>query len=384
VLLAANAATAAAAALSLLLVHSRGQLWLLYAFAAFYGASSIIVAPASMGLVKDLLPDRDLAGANAALATASQGLRIVSPLAGAGLYTRFGGGTVAVLDAATFVVAIGLLATVRLTESPLPRPARTPARDSLTAGIRYVRATPIVAQVTAAAAAAMLVLGFYESLTFAVITALGKPPSFFGVLMSVQAIGSIIGGLTVALLIRRHGEPRTLGLGLAAWVLASLLYTIPSLVTACAALVIFGIAGSLYAVALTTATQRFTPPALQGRVGATVSMLTNISQTISIAIGAALVDLISYRILLLTVAIVAGLAALPLLVHPASAGAPVPGNEKPVGAPPQCGLVGHLWAPAHAAWGAISTMRSASRAARAKIDDLTSRTGERCRGGCRA
>jgi MFS family permease len=158
-------------------------------------------------------------------------------------------------------------------------------------------------------------------LTFAVIAALGRPPSFFGVLMSVQAIGSISGGLVVTLLIRRLGEPRTLGLGLAAWVLASLLYTIPSLVTACAALVIFGFAGSLYAVALATATQRFTPPGLQGRVGATAGMLTNLSQTMSIAIGAALVGLVSYRVLLLAVAAVAGLAALPVLARPAPAGA---------------------------------------------------------------
>jgi MFS family permease len=95
-LLAANAVTGAAV-LSLLLIHSRGQLWLMYAVAAFYGASFIIMGPASMGLVKDLLPDDALAGANAAFTTTGQGLRIVSPLAGAGLYARFGGGALAVL-----------------------------------------------------------------------------------------------------------------------------------------------------------------------------------------------------------------------------------------------------------------------------------------------
>ena len=130
---------------------------------------------------------------------------------------------------------------------------------------------------------AMVVLGFYESLTFAVIAALGRPPSFFRVLISVQAAGSILGGLATAPHIRRTGEARTLGARHAAWSAASLVYTIRSVPTACTAL------APLYAAALGTTSQRFTPPRLQGRTGAATTMLTNLSQTLSIAAGAALI-----------------------------------------------------------------------------------------------
>ena len=164
----------------------------------------------------------------------------------------------------------------------------------------------------------MLVLGFYEPLTFAVIAALHRRPSFFGVLMSVQAVGSIAGGLVCARLVRRLGEARVLGTALLAWAAASLLYTVPVVAATCGALAVFGIAVSLYAVALATATQRGTPPSLQGRVNAATSMATNLAQTLSIALGAILVGPLGYRPLLFIVAAVVAVAALPVLLRPAA------------------------------------------------------------------
>jgi hypothetical protein len=108
---------------------------------------------------------------------------------------------------------------------------------------------------------AMVVLGFYESLTFAVIAALGRPPSFFCVLISVQAAGSILGGLATAPLIRRTGEARTLGAGHAAWSAARLVYTIGSVPAACTAL------APLYAAALGTTSQRLPEASGQDRRG---------------------------------------------------------------------------------------------------------------------
>ncbi|MDQ2958683.1 MAG: MFS transporter [Actinomycetota bacterium] len=319
----ANAATALAV-LSLLFVHSDRQLWLMYAVAAFYGTSFLFIRPASSGLIKDMLPDEDLGAANAAFITIGQGLRIVSPLVGAALYARFGGGSLAILDAATFGFAILMLLSIRVTESAVPPAEQVSVRERMLVGLRYVRDTRVLAQITMSGMIAMLVLGFYESLTFAVVAALGRPASFFGVLMSIQAVGSIVGGLFVTKLMKRFGEPRTLGFALLAWAVASAVYTIQSLPSAVVALVIFGIAVPLYAVAFSTATQRFTPPRLQGRVGSATNMLGNLSQTLSIAIGAALIDTIDYRILLVIVTVVAAGAALPVVLRPAPAPAPTP------------------------------------------------------------
>jgi MFS family permease len=315
-LIAANAA-AGAAVLALLLVHSRADLWVMYAVALCYGAASTVIGPAASALVKDLLADQDLVGASAARATISQGLRIASPLAGAGIYATFGGGCLAVLDSVTFAVAIVALLSVSLAETGPRAGTGQRAGAQILAGVVHLRRTPLLAQVTLSAAIAMLVLGFYESVTFAVIAALGRPASFFGVLMSIQAAGSIIGGLAVSRLIRRVGEARTLGIALAAWAVASLIYTIPVLPAACAALAIFGVAVPLCAVVVTTATQRYSPPQLQGRTLAASYMATDLAQTLSISIGAALVDTLGYRPLLLITAVVVAGAAIPVVARPA-------------------------------------------------------------------
>jgi MFS family permease len=308
----------AIAMLSLLTVHTRAQLWVMYAVAFGYGTAGIIITAAGAGLVKDLVADDDLATANAASTTIGQGLRIISPLVGAALYARFGGGSVAVLDAATFVFAIGALLTVRVTERAPQLEAASSIRAQLLAGVFHLRRNPLLAQITLTAAAAMLVLGFYESVTFAVIAAIGRPPSFFGVLMAVQAVGSIAGGLVVTRVIKRIGEARTLGVSLIAWVIASLLYTAPTLATAGVALIIYGAAIPLYAVAIATATQRHTPPALQGRVNTASETAITLSQTLSIAIGAALISTVDYRLLLITAALILSGAAVPITLRPAT------------------------------------------------------------------
>ena len=310
-----NAATAVVV-LTLLAVHSAAQLWIMYAVALAYGAASGILAAAGAGLVKDLLADGDLASANAAAITLNQGLRIASPLVGAALYARFGGDAVAILDSATFLAAIGALATIRLSETP-GRPRRDHSmRVEVLAGAAHLWRTPQLRQILKASVAAMLVLGFYESLTFAVIEALHREPSFFAVLMSVQAAGSIAGGVITSRLIRRLGEGRTLGVGLLTWAIASLIYTVPAVPAAFTALALFGIAVALFAVAVATASQRYTPPWLQGRVTAAVGMATKMAQTVSIAVGALLVDRVGYVALLLTISAVVAAAAVPLLVRP--------------------------------------------------------------------
>ena len=322
-------AVAGAGVLALLLVHSRAELWLMYAIAVLYGMAAVIIGPAGAGLVKDLLADEDLLGANATRTTIGQGLRIASPLAGAAIYASFGGGALAVMDSATFLVAIGALLSVRVSETRPSKVAGQLIWAQLLAGAAHIRRTPLLAQMTLSATIAMLVLGFYESVTFAVIAAIGRPPSFFGVLMSIQAAGSIIGGLAVGPLIRRAGEARTLGIALVAWAVASMLYMIPALWAICSALAIFGLAVPLNTVVLATATQRYSPSHLQGRTFAASFMLTDLAQMLSITIGAALVDTLGYEPLVVTAAIVVSIAAVPVLIKPAHPPGRVEGSCSP-------------------------------------------------------
>jgi MFS family permease len=259
-----------------------------------------LLAVRSAGLLKDLVRAEDLADANASFQAVGQGLRLASPLAGAAIYTAFGGGALAVLDAATFLAAVIALLSIRVEESvPAPGPGQTLRRE-LTAGFRHLRETPSLGHIALIVAVAFGVLGFLESTDFAVIEhGLHRPASFFGVLNSVQGGGSVLGGLTSALVLRRLGPSRTVGAALVVDAIGAAALISSNLVVVLAGSAVMGVAVSWLLVGYATARQLWTPPRLQGRVAAAADVLVNGPQTASIALGAVLIGLLDYRVLLL-------------------------------------------------------------------------------------
>src|SRR5579864_1763218 len=81
----------AAVLLSLLAVHGRGQVWLIFAVTIAYGASAVVFGSAQSALLTELLPRELLPPANALLQTFSEGMRLVAPLVGAALFAWLGG-----------------------------------------------------------------------------------------------------------------------------------------------------------------------------------------------------------------------------------------------------------------------------------------------------
>ncbi|MDQ2811753.1 MAG: MFS transporter [Actinomycetota bacterium] len=276
-----------------------------------------VLGSAFAGLQKDLLPGEDLAAANVALVSIGYGLRIVAPLAGAGLFVAFGGGAVALLDAATFAAAAAALATIHLTESAPERGIPGSFRREIAAGLRHLRGVPLLAQITLVTACAFSVIGLNETIVFAVIAqGLHRPPSFFGILSGVQGAGAVAAGIVMSALLRRIGSARMIGLALAGFGAGALTYLSDSAVLVLAGTAVDG-AGLVWLVAVTgTAIQRYTPPRFQGRASAAWTMTVLTPQTASIAAGAALISHVSYRILLLAVISVIGACALAILTRP--------------------------------------------------------------------
>lgn len=289
--------------LVLLLVHDRGDAWLIYAVALAYGALGTVFFPARAALLKIMLPEELLADANGALTSIREGLRIIAPLAGAGLYSVFGGGAVAVLDSATFAASVFFLSRMRVAEERSAPPEHHFVRE-VTAGLRHVWETLPLRQIVVGVAIALLVIGFAETLIFSVIAALGQKPSFFGVFATIQGTGSIAGGVTAAPLLRRIGDVRLVGLGLALFAVADLCLIAPSLGVVLVAGPVAGIGVAWAIVGFSTALQTRTPLAIQGRVSAAADLSLSIAQTTSIATGALLSTLVDYRILFAVMAAV--------------------------------------------------------------------------------
>ena len=302
-LIATNVLTGVALLL-LLLVHDRSDLWLIYVVSALYGLSGVILSSARSAFMTIMLPRELLGEANAIFSSVREGLRLLSPLVGAGLYAAFGGGVVAVADAATFAVFAGALALVRTPES---KPAREEQvfLTELAAGIRHVLATVQLRQIVLATAACLLVVGFGETLIFAVVdSGLHRQPSFLGVLESLQGAGAIAGGVTAAAALRRIGDVRLVGIGMALFAAGDATFVSSSLLLICIGFAVAGFGISWLIVGFATSVQLRTPQRLQGRVASAAHTSVQTPQTVSIALGAALVSVVDYRVLVVVMAAV--------------------------------------------------------------------------------
>jgi len=298
----------------LLLVHDRGDVWLLYLVTLLYGLGGDIFASARQSMLKAMLPDEVLGDANGLLQSVREGMRLVAPLAGAGLYAVAGGSVVALVDAATFVLSAATLVALPFVEPPAAVAEHRFLREA-TAGIVHIWHDDVLRRLTIGTAGTMLVIGFSETLIFAITQALGRPASFIGVLGTLQGVGSIAGGLTAGRMLRRLGDLRTLGIGIVLFAVGDLLWLILSLPVVLAAMAIAGCGIVWAVVALSTAYQRRSPQHVQGRVAAASNMLFSVPQTISIATGAALISVVDYRVEIVAMAIGTVLSAAYLLTR---------------------------------------------------------------------
>ncbi len=292
--------------LTLLFVHGRDDVWIIYAVTLIYGASGYLFSSAQSALLTRMLPPERLGDANAALQTVSEGSRLIAPLIGAGLFAAVGGAAVAILDAATFAASALCLLGVRLREERPVAPEHH-ILVQVAAGVRHIARTAGLRRIVLVTGLALLVVGFIETAIFAVLQhGLHRPPSFLGVLSVAQGVGAIAGGVTASAALRRFGDGRTLGIGVLLFAGGDALFLIPSLVPVLAGFAIAGAGLSWAVVAFGTAIQLRTPSDLQGRVYSAADMILGTPQTLSIALGAALITVVDYRILIVVMGVVAG------------------------------------------------------------------------------
>jgi MFS family permease len=301
----------AALFLTLLAVRSADQVWIIYLVTLAYGVLS--ASPAPPALLKDALPSEDAASARSLLMAVGEGVRIVSPVVGAGVYVAFGGAALAVFGSATFLIAALLLTTVRVVESE-PEPVGERLRTSVAAGFRFVRGVPLLLRLSLTTVAFMLVVGLLETAVFAAIEGLGRQAAFLGVITSVQGGGSVVGGLISGAFVNRWGEIRATCAGYALITVGLLLCLADNIPLFLVGVFCLGFGIPFVMISLGTALHLYTPGRMQGRVNAAVSSVTGGAQALSIAAGAALIGVLGYQAMYLVTAATAVLCSASLLL----------------------------------------------------------------------
>ncbi|MEV5677627.1 MFS transporter [Streptomyces sp. NPDC052179] len=303
---------------TLLLVDSAGRIWLVFVVLVLYGVGGVLVDAAEATLIARSVDTRLLGDLNGLRMSAGEGMKLLAPLAGAGLYARFGGGTVAVLDAATFALAALVFARLPVRERVRERAGFRPAKGArwgeLAAGARQVRESPTLRPLVYAGSVTMLLAGLNGAATYAYVDdVLGRSPAYAGLLYAVQGAGSVAVGLLAGTLLRRLGERRFAAAGTALFAAAVAARALPyeAVGPVTAAAIGFGLPCVL--ITAMTAVQRETPDAVLGRTAATANSLMMAPNAVALALGAGLVAVLDTRVLLsLTGA--AGLFAAAVLV----------------------------------------------------------------------
>lgn len=295
--------------LPLLAVHTADQVWLIDGAMFVYGAGLIVSGPAESALFAVMLPEAARRRFNGWRLSLQETGRLVAPLIGAGLFTVWGGGMVAALDAATFALAAVMTGLMRVVE-PAPAPFRSAWRADIAAGFEHLWRSRPLRRMLVAAAIIMAASGLVVAAQYSLVSALGEPPSFLGVLSAALGAGSIAASLLSGPLLSRVGERGLVLCGLGNYALGSLLRVWGSMPGAVLGSVVLGFALPWVFLGVLNLSQRMTPDRMQGRVSAVVGLALFGPQAPMQALGSLAITQVSYRVLYVGTALVALLTAL--------------------------------------------------------------------------
>jgi MFS family permease len=289
------------ALLLLLPIGSASQVWLIFAVMLVYGIGFAVLDAAETAVLPAAVPAELLGDVNGLRMSASEGMKLVAPLAGAGLFAWLGGAAVAGLDALTFAVAALLCLAIR----PRPIPY-TLKNNGVAEGGRQLWRHRALRRIVFSGAAVMFAAGMGGVTVFAIVDqGLHRSATFAGVLAAAQGAGSIAGGLLAGPLLRKVNPRVFTGVSILLVGATLALRSAPALPLVLTASLLNGLGLPWVLITAFTTVQREIPAEYLGRVGGTVNTVLFVPNAAGQAAGAALLSATGYRSVLLVSAAVA-------------------------------------------------------------------------------
>ena len=199
----------AALLLPVLLVRSSNLIWIVYPILFLESCLEQFTRPAQSALLPSLVGAEHIASANSLLSVSNNIARLLGPALGGLIAAFFGLIGVALVDAASFLIAAALIALIgwRAPVSAIPT-AATPGEHPLTKGarewldgLRIIFRQRILALIFAVVAITSIGEGVMGVLFVVfVVTSMRGDARDLGGLMSAQAVGGLIGGALCGML----------------------------------------------------------------------------------------------------------------------------------------------------------------------------------------
>ncbi len=280
--------------LSALVITGRAELWHLYVLAASFGIVDAFFYPAMNTIVPMLVPERQLAPANALVQGSQQVMGLIGPAMAGALVAIVQTGPAFAIDAASFAVAamaIALISGGRRHSDPATR--ESSVLRGIAAGVRAAWADKAVRSIVLLTAAFNFAFTGPISVGLAILadTRFEGGPAAFGLLFSGFGAGAVVGAIVAGSVPRPRGLGTilmvgaiALGVGLAAIGLA------PSLPVAFGIIAVMGVIIGFINVQAIAWLQARIAPDMRGRVMSLVTLGSVGLAPVSLAMAGALVD----------------------------------------------------------------------------------------------
>ncbi len=296
-------------------------IWQLYAVALVMGVSTVFFDVAYQSYLPRLIGRAQLVDGNAKLQASESVSQLAGPSAGGLLIQALSAPFAVLIDAASFVWSAAWVTTIRFRE---PRPERTQDRHlrrEIREGLRFVTGNPMLRAIAICTGSSNL----FSSMSMAVFYVLlardlRVSPGIIGLITSAAAIGGLAGALTAARFARRVGQGPAIWISQAAT--GPLAFAAPfvrhnwTLVVLAAAMagVSFGIV--VYNITQVSFRQGLCPPAMLGRMNATMRFLVWGTMPVGSLLGGVLGTTIGVRETLFAAAAGGSLTFLPVFLSP--------------------------------------------------------------------
>ncbi|MER7757532.1 MFS transporter [Kitasatospora sp. NPDC097643] len=294
----------------------------LYLVALVTGVATVFFDVAHQSYLPVVLPREHLVGGNGAIETVRSSAQIAGPGLGGVLVQLLGAPLAIVADACGYLASALLLTRIRADEPrPEPEPGRS-LRAEVGEGVRFVLGHPLLRAI----ALTTSVCNLFTAVLMAVQTVywvrvLDLSPGAIGVLLSVSALGGLAGALCAGALARWVGQARLIWLAVVVTAPFAVLWPLSGggvagavLFGLASAVVLFG--GVAYNVAQVSFRQSICPPALLGRMNATMRFLVWGTLPLGALAGGAVADAAGPRAALWLCAAGLLVGPVPLLLSP--------------------------------------------------------------------
>ncbi len=297
----------------------------LYGVALLTGFGNVFFDVAQQSYVSHLLGSNRLVAGFSQLEVVANGSMLAGPAAGGWLVQLASAPGAIAVDALSYVASAGLLGGIRPREPAARRAGGTGERARLhrevSVGLRYVAGHPVLRLI---ALNGMIALLFEYALLaiqpLLLVRSLGLHPAVYGLVSAAGAIGGIVGGVLANRVIGKLGTARSMWLPLVATY--PVLLMVP-LVGPGWRLLLYPVGITMYMfgtafqnVAQVSYRQAVCPPALRGRMNATMRFLMWGAMPFGGMLGGLLARAAGERITLWVCAIGIMASAVPMLADP--------------------------------------------------------------------